>query len=344
MAERINNVGASSYKIKVNSGGDITLDVGNGGKVTVSGDLDIQGQSTSIGSSELIVEDNTITLNNGETGAGITLGTAGIIIDRGVRPDANLIFDESLQTIQGGSAYTGSWALKDQNNVIQGLYASSIRPDPSNANNLTLLGAGTSIVTVAGTDNYEEEVYPYTGSGNSAVITPNPSNTKTKLSLATDDDALVNVKLMEDFVLGFYTYNFQNRIDRGDVTKTSVQTYDFEKDGTTSRIEFGVDGTNIATMFENRFDIGNLTLQGGSLTSQNTNGDVELKGNGTGVVKITTPTTIIQQSDPSAPADGISLYSKPLADGGTGLFFINQDTTQDEIASRNKALLFSIIF
>ena len=43
MAERINNVGASSYKIKVTSGGDITLDVGNGGKVTVSGDLDVQG-------------------------------------------------------------------------------------------------------------------------------------------------------------------------------------------------------------------------------------------------------------------------------------------------------------
>ena len=26
------------------------------------------------------------------------------------------------------------------------------------------------------------------------------------------------------------------------------------------------------------------------------------------------------------------------------LFFVNQDSTQDEIASRNKALLFSIIF
>ena len=339
MAERINNVGASSYKIKVTSGGDITLDVGNGGKVTVSGDLDVQGQSTSIGSSELIVEDNTITLNNGETGAGISLGTSGLIIDRGTRPDANVIFDESLQTIVGGTAYTGSWALRDQNGAIQGLYASSIRPDPSSANNLTLLGSGSSIVTVTGTTDYEKNLYPYTGS----AITPNPSQPN-KLSLANDDDALVNAKLMEDYILGFYTYNFQNRIDRGESTKTFVQTYDFEEDATTSRIEFGVDGTNIATMFENRFDIGNLSLSGGSLTSQDTNGDVELKGSGTGVVKITTPTTITQQSDPAVPTDGISLYSKPLADGGTGLFFVNQDSTQDEIASRNKALLFSIIF
>jgi len=244
-----------------------------------------------------------------------------------------------LQTIVGGTAYTGSWALRDQNGAIQGLYASSIRPDPSSANNLTLLGSGSSIVTVTGTTDYEKNVYPYTGS----AITPNPSQPN-KLSLANDDDALVNAKLMEDYILGFYTYNFQNRIDRGESTKTFVQTYDFEEDATTSRIEFGVDGTNIATMFENRFDIGNLSLSGGSLTSQDTNGDVELKGSGTGVVKITTPTTITQQSDPAVPTDGISLYSKPLADGGTGLFFVNQDSTQDEIASRNKALLFSIIF
>ena len=57
-----------------------------------------------------------------------------------------------------------------------------------------------------------------------------------------------------------------------------------------------------------------------------------------------TPGTFTRQTDPATPADGVTLYSKPLADGGTGLFFVNEDTTADEIASRNKALLFSIIF
>jgi len=51
------------------------------------------------------------------------------------------------------------------------------------------------------------------------------------------------------------------------------------------------------------------------------------------------------ESDPAnPPAEGVTLYSKTLADGGTGLFFINQDGTQDEFVSRNKALLYSIIF
>ena len=138
MIQRVNNTGADQYKVIVNDGGDIILSVGAGGKVTVSGDLDVQGASTSIGSSELIVEDNTITLNSGETGVGITLNTAGIIIDRGTRNDANFLFDENLNTISGGSSQAGSFVLRDATNTIQGLYASSIRSDPNGTNNLTL--------------------------------------------------------------------------------------------------------------------------------------------------------------------------------------------------------------
>ena len=51
------------------------------------------------------------------------------------------------------------------------------------------------------------------------------------------------------------------------------------------------------------------------------------------------------ESDPAdPPAEGVTIYSKTLGDGGTGLFFKNQDGTTDEFVSRNKALLYSIIF
>ena len=249
------------------------------------------------------------------------------------------MFDENLNTISGGSSQAGSFVLRDATNTIQGLYASSIRSDPNGTNNLTLLGNGSSIVTVTGTTDYEKNVYPYTGS----KITPNASN-PTNLSLANDDDALVNVKLMEDFVTGFTTFNYQDRISRGTSTETSVTTQDFEDTGQTSRIDFKVDGSTIATFYQNRLEIGTLTVQSGVLTSLDANGDIQLAGAGTGVVKMNTPGTFTRQTDPATPADGVTLYSKPLADGGTGLFFVNEDTTADEIASRNKALLFSIIF
>lgn len=339
MAQRINKIGADSYVIRVDDGGSIELDVGPGGNVVITGDLAVQGESTSIGSSELIVDDNTITVNNGETGNGITLNTAGLIVDRGVQNDAYLFFDERLNTVSGGISRQGSWVLQDQTGAIQGLYASSIRPDVNGVNNLTLLAEGTGIVTVTGTTDYEKQVYNYTGNN----ITPNPS-TATKLSLPTDDDALVTARLLEDFVRGYNAQNYQKGIQSGETTPTKVETFDFEDDASTSRIEFRIDDSLFGTMFENRFDIGNISITQNSITSQDTNGDIVLAGSGTGSVKIDTPATIKKLSDPAAPVDGVSLYSKPLADGGTGLFFVNEDTTTDEIASRNKALLFSIIF
>lgn len=339
MAQRINRIGADSYVIKVDNGGSIELDVGPAGSVTVTGDLTVQGESTSIGSSDLIIEDNTLTVNSGEIGNGVTLNTAGLIIDRGIANDAYFFWDERVNSISGGISRQGSWILQESTGAINGLVASSIKADTTGVNDLTLLTEGTGTVTVTGTTDYEKQIYDYTGSD----ITPNPS-TDTRLVLPNDDDALVNVRLLEDFVRGYTTYNLQTGIEKGTTTPTSVKTFDFEEDATTSRIEFKIEDNLLATMFENRMEIGNIKITQNSITSSDVNGDVVLAGAGTGGIRLDTATTIKKLSDPDAPADGVSLYSKPLADGGTGIFFVNEDTTQDELASRNKALLFSIIF
>ena len=335
MAQRINKIGADSYVIKVDSGGSIELDVGPAGAVTVTGDLAVQGESTSIGSSDLVVEDNTITVNAGETGSGVTLNTAGLIVERGIANDAYFFWDERINSISGGIARQGSWILQDSTNAVNGLVASSIRPDIIGVNNLTLLAEGTGIVTVTGTTDYEKQVYPYDGDS----IQTNPS-TPTKLALPNDDDALVNARVLEDFVKGYTTENLQTGISKGDTTPTSVKTFDFEVDSSTSRIEFKIDDSLLATMFENRLEIGNIKITQNSITSSDVNGDVVIAGAGTGGVRLDTATTIKKLDDPVVPSDGVSLYSKPLADGGTGIFFVNEDTTQDELASRNKALLF----
>jgi len=49
---KVLRVGASNYKVAVNSGGTITLDVGTSpGKVLITGDLIVQGETTSINTS-----------------------------------------------------------------------------------------------------------------------------------------------------------------------------------------------------------------------------------------------------------------------------------------------------
>jgi hypothetical protein len=70
------------------------------GAQTVAGDLTVQGNFSVIGEISTIdvqnirTTDNTITLNHGEEGDGVTGDAAGIIIDRGNLTSYNIIFDE----------------------------------------------------------------------------------------------------------------------------------------------------------------------------------------------------------------------------------------------------------
>lgn len=69
-----------------------------GGTLTVAGNLTITGTTTTVQSTNLVITDNIVLLNNGEGGAGVTLGTSGLQIDRGSLSDARLVFDESTDS------------------------------------------------------------------------------------------------------------------------------------------------------------------------------------------------------------------------------------------------------
>ena len=65
------------------AGGSLTL--GSDGTATLDGNLLVEGESFSLQTTDLEVQDNIIIINKGETGVGITknFGKAGIEIDRG---------------------------------------------------------------------------------------------------------------------------------------------------------------------------------------------------------------------------------------------------------------------
>ena len=68
--------------------------------VTIMANLTVSGTLTSINSENTVIEDNVITLNSGETGAGVTLGTAGIEVDRGTENNVLLRWNEVTDTWQ----------------------------------------------------------------------------------------------------------------------------------------------------------------------------------------------------------------------------------------------------
>ena len=94
MAKYLNVDG--NYKITVTDGGEIRLDPGNDGIVRIIGDLQVDGDQTTINSEELVVDDPFITLNQGNVSGGqIVDDVAGIQIDRG-GSDAFWVFDEGI--------------------------------------------------------------------------------------------------------------------------------------------------------------------------------------------------------------------------------------------------------
>lgn len=78
--------------------------------VKINGNLQVFGNVDSISSNDLTVSDNTIILNNGELGAGITLGTSGLQIDRGSESDVGLRFNEDPA---GDGSHPPAWELTE---------------------------------------------------------------------------------------------------------------------------------------------------------------------------------------------------------------------------------------
>lgn len=354
MAIQVNKVGVDKYTIQINNGGELILNPGLTGSVNIIGNVDIAGRlsagsSTTIDQEDLVIYDNTITLNKGETGPGVSPITAGLKIDRGTRDDAYLFFDESKNSIRSGASVNGAYIFQDatatpSNLALFSLYASGML---TNGEDLYLIGSGTGIVTVTGTNNYESQIWNYAGNGDPI---PQDLGETDRLARAAsfDDDTLVNVRGLIDYVSSYNQYNFQDRITASDsaTTPTYILAEDTEAGDLSNKISVVVNGSNIATFYQTRLEVENLRFDDNVITSNDINGTIILQGTGTGQVKLNDFMNLTVQDDTTldAPADGVVLYSKAVGDGGTGLYFKNQDSTQDEIISRNKALLYSIIF
>jgi hypothetical protein len=93
---------SGDYAIEtVSPDGSTTTEVSiNADTIRVVGDLIVTGETTEAASSDLVVSDNTITLNSGETGSGVTIGSAGINVDRGSANDVGIRFNETTDKWQ----------------------------------------------------------------------------------------------------------------------------------------------------------------------------------------------------------------------------------------------------
>ena len=339
------------YKIIVDSdaNGSITLDTSGDsgviqGTTIVKGNLQVLGTTTTVESTDVTITDNTIILNNGESGAGVTLGTAGVQIDRGLSGSVSVLFDESSAFYFSGVSGTGAFTFVDNSGNFVPLSVSSINSDSS-----LYITTPNSVIDVSGESNYEENVYTYTGG---VIVDPGGSSAQSETYIL-NDDALTNAKAVNDII----TFRLAGSVSSGiNDADTSVIASDFDTNTVESKIVFTVDGTAIGNIFSNRSEFYNIKIQDSQITTLNddsTNQDLVLSASGAGNVRIDDALVItsfpFQAEDatlPNAvpPIEGVKLYSDSEAAGGTGLYYINESSTSDELISKNKALLYSMLF
>ena len=340
------------YNIRAGDGAKITLDTGpavSGGSVRVTGNLVVEGDTFNISTTNLSIEDNIISLNNGEVGPGVTLVYSGIEIERGntssITPqnNASFLYDES----------TDSWILA--HGSAPGPFnfdASSLRLKQiltnatTDSGDLTLIGTGTGVAKVIGTTNYEAQV--------------------------THDDDLPNKKYVDDAIQNNPTFQIvapQSQDTKVVIADKEIDALDPGGPGslayftaTTTHSTYGesavsiiVDNALVGQFYTNRFEIGDLEIGGGpdrnEITSRAsiTNENIYVRTQGTGKLQ----TNYAMQFEkigtvPSYVSNNVLLYAAVPGTGTTGIYFVNDSTEvakqNGELISKNKALVFSMLF
>jgi hypothetical protein len=322
---------SGDYNIKAGEGATITLDTGAGvGNTRVTGNLIVEGDTLNVSVENLNIQDNIITLNFGETGNGVSLRYSGIEVDRGLAQDVSLLWDENDQTwnFKEGAGYNSSKVrLKE-----------ILTNADTDSGDLTLIGTGTGVVKVAGTIAYELQV--------------------------TDDDDIPNKKYVDDAIQTNPTF----QILRNDTRTAAFDINDPIDPGlfpigpyflqpAESLVGVVIDNNIVAQFFRNRVQLAGanfftedptpndpLIPDATVIQTVNTNGNIKLETNGTGKVEITYALQLDNPGTTPAAVNNASLvYGGTVGAGSTGVYFRNT-SKNDELISKSKALVFSMIF
>ena len=324
-------------EVSVNS--DIILDPSPGNIVKITGTLIVEGETISVEAEDLTIEDNFIIINSGETGHGVTLGVAGLQVDRGTAQPSNIIWDEATD------AWTIAFGNEGDYNYNNGLFIINAIHTNSGINDgdLNLIGSGDGVINVAGTTNYASNV--------------------------TDDNDIPNKKYVDSRIVdspghnisadNSYVYITDKDIDPGEPGSISEfhDTTNLYTEDDKSAVSIIVDGVLSGQFYDNKAVIKNLEIKNDEghaavLTNKNEGNNLYFKTTSTGKLQTNYALQLEQHlSIPSGVDNSTLIYADSPGEGRTGLYFVTDTEpsnaisyANDELISRKRALVYSMIF
>lgn len=210
---RVLRVYNSDYKIAVEDGGTITLDTGDlVGNTVVTGNLEVQGTTTTVDSTTVTIADNIIVLSSGTVGSGLPASVdyiSGFEIDRGSAPKVEWIYDENISWELGGTSGTGTFY------AMRGRGTGGAQKLPLHTTGIVspstlYVDTGAGVISVTNSAaNYEERIWSYSG----GVITPDGTG-----NIIQDDDNVPNAKAVKDYVDYIFGNELYSSIAQGNTT------------------------------------------------------------------------------------------------------------------------------
>jgi len=308
---------------------------------------------------------------------------SGIEVNRGAgQPTARWVYDGSISYVDPQtSSYDpvdinvikGAWVprVEGGTNSLLGIQAVSITTPGTDLNLLGVQADGTKnpgVLTVSGTEDYAERLRLRAAAfGSEAGALGLPST-------ITDDD-IPNRKFINDRIQFQLTQTRQPRIQDGTfgATETFVEVTDSPGNvAGVSTATVGIDGVITSTFRDTTTRFFDVVIEGNAIRSTIEDQSLVLVGDRYGSVEIDDSLVLTPTSqhlnglagpgdaviDPATPPVGTKLYSKIEGTGGTGIYFVNQEveedingtltvtkpSNRDEIISKNKAILYSMIF
>lgn len=306
------------YKIQAKSNGAvITLDTPT---VVVTGNLTVEGTRTDVNVNNLYIEDNIINVNTGESPshAGITLTYAGLEINRGSASNVAVLYNENssawefVENTQSGYATTNS-TIKVRTIITDATV---------NNGDLDLIGDHIGVITVPTLNS--------------------PLDYTTQILNRDREDDIPNK--------GYVDYAIANRdpqpsVGSGDTTIVA-RDKDVLNDGVSfSSIQLTVDGQENIYLYADRSELHDFTISGNTLEITQANINLQLTTTLYGKVEINYGLQLDQivVAEPNAVTDTTIVYRNTPGVADSGIYFVN-DLKRDELISKNKALVFSMIF
>ena len=319
---KILKVSQSNYRLQTQSGGTITLDTGTAaGTVIVTGNLNVKGTTTTVESTNTTVTDNILQLNFGQTGNGISSALsyqAGIEIVRGAYSNAQLLFNEQLTYYSSltSTNTSGTFVLKTADAALKGLRVATIGNDGT-VDFVIDMQSGSKAILVGNSPNYDTYV-----ANDNHLVTKKWTNTYVA---ATGGMATVD----KIYFASGGTYS-------SSTSPTLVQAYG-------SNIQFSINQILKATISTTGLLVNNVNIN--SDTISNTTNNLVLTATNNNVEVSAVLNIDDQITTPTSTAGKTKVYSSAtIGPGRSGVYFTNNTiTTADELISRNRAVLLSIL-